>query len=134
MKALREIFNLILTIQAISFIIFIFENLENLEAVEIELDIMGDLVSFDLNLYGLLGVISFIFVIALIASFNIFGAGLNAEGTRTLLKYTSYMIIYGLASISLSYYLGPVGELNAFLQIVIAFVYILYIATTEMED
>lgn len=133
MKLTKNLFEFVITTQIIVFVVFLIENINTMDNVTIELELMGETSEFTLNLYGLLGIIAFVFVIALIGSVSIFGLGLNSEGTRTIVKYLAYVLIYILSSISFSYYLGALGEFYGFLEILFILIYLLNIIGSSME-
>lgn len=134
MKIYKKLFQFVLFVNTILLFIFIMENINNLDAIEFDIVVSGETFSFSLNLYQTLLIIGILFIVIILASINVFGLGLNTEGTKAIAKYLSLTGIIAVLTIASAYYLLQIGLLGLIFQLFMLVIYVLYAFTGLTES
>lgn len=125
MKLIKQLYSFVIFIQIVLTFLFILENVNNLDEIEYSFAIGEDEFSFTLNIYTALLVIAIVCGIVMLASINVFGGGLNTEGTKTLSKFVSMIALLGVLSLGTSYYLLSITTIGLIMNLFIIMVYVL---------
>lgn len=134
MKVINNVFSFIITIQSVLFLFFLIENINNLDNIPFIFVFAGDTFSFTINIYSAFLFIATIFTVVLIAGINIFGGGLNSQGTKTMSKYMGLIAVLLVLGIGSSFYILALGQIGFFIDLIIILVYVLYSFSTLVED
>ena len=134
MNVIRRIFSFVITIQIVLFLFFLIENINNLDNIPFVFVFAGDSFSFSLNIYSAFLFIGTIFIVVIVAGINIFGGGLNSQGTKTMSKYMGLIAILLVLGIGSSFYILALGQIGFFIDLIIILIYVMYSFTTLVED
>lgn len=123
MKSIRRIFEFVFYIQFFMLMIFILENINDLSNITIQYGLSEDIQLVEIDLYNLLTTMFIIMIIAIVMSINIFGGGLNSQGSQTAGKYLVLGFLAILMFIGSSYYLLSLGWFGVVMQMFMAIIY-----------
>jgi hypothetical protein len=99
------------------------ENINNLSEIEVEFDLFSETDVIEINLYSIIGAIVIIMLITIVASFSIFGAGINSAGTSLLGKYMSFFAVFALLQLGTAYYVGRLAWFGVLILVIFTIVY-----------
>jgi hypothetical protein len=126
-------FEFVVTVQIVMTLIFFLENLETLNDIVYVFAIGTSTYTVNVNMYSLLGIIGIAFVIVILFSFNLFGSGLNEEGTRALGRYVGIVLMYLVTNIGCAYYLLRIANIGFIIELFFAIVYVLNTLNLNLE-
>ena len=130
MSIIKKLYDFILTIQIVLLFIFIVINYANLDAVDFSINLDGAIYEFTLNMYIVVGIIGVLFLIIILSSISIFGAGLNDTGSQNIGKYLSLSALLGFFTLISSYFILPFGYFGVMAQLFCIIIYVLYAIET----
>jgi hypothetical protein len=130
----KQVFELILSVRVTAFFVFILLNIYELDEVEydIALPTFGS-ESGSFSFYSIIAILGIIFALVLIFSVGIFGIGFNTAGTYTILRYVSYIFLWIILGLGLTYYLQFEPAFSFVIEVVSTIVFVLYLLTTNVE-
>lgn len=119
-----KMFDFVVFAQIFMFFMFLLQNIYTLDNVVIETtELEGSTEEFTFNFYTVMATIVAIMVLAIVASLNIFGGGLNATGSSLMAKYLGMFAMVGILFVGSAYYFLPMGVLGVILTIMFGMVY-----------
>jgi hypothetical protein len=119
-----RMFDFVVFAQVFMFFMFLLQNIYTLDNVVIETtEFEGTTTEFTFNFYSVMATIVAIMVMAIVASLNIFGGGLNSTGSSLFAKYSAMFAITGIFLVGSLYYLLPMGVFGVIIIIMIGMVY-----------
>ncbi len=133
MKIIKQLFEFVIFVQTIMFLLFIILNINNLNDIIVGMVIEGNNEEFSVNFYSILIVVGALMLLGIVASLNLFGGGLNEEGSRLLMRYLSFFLFIALLFTGSMYFLFPLGVLGVILNILFVIVSAMYILDSMMD-
>jgi hypothetical protein len=109
---IRHLFTLVITVQLSALMVLVLTNLYTLDSVTYTFDMPSgfDDTSGGINFYELIGVIGIVYALVITLSIGVFGIGLNAAGSWTILRWVSSIFGWMVLSLGTAAYLAPFPE------------------------
>lgn len=131
---LTQIFEIIMAVRIVAFFVFILMNIYDLDQVSYDLALPGyDSTAGSFSFYNMVGILAVIFALVLLFSIGIFGIGLNTAGTYTIIRYVSYMFLWIILGLGLTYFLQFEPAMSFVIEIISTIVFVLYMVTTNVK-
>lgn len=132
-RILKAIFELVVAIQFVCFIVFVVSNINTLDSVSYTFTLSEDDYAMTIDFYDILEIITIIFVVTIITSLSILGVGFSSEGTKTIVKYISFTLLFIILGLGTSYYLQGYPQVLLIFELFSAIVYFFYLMWSNME-
>lgn len=125
-RIFRQLFQFVIFFQFLLFIMFVLEHITQLGSIQFDLSILGSSYDFNINFYAIIGIIAIFYGIVLLLSINVFGFGLNEEGSKNVSRLVSLIAIITVLALTNSYYVLQFGFIGLLIEIMILIVYLFY--------
>jgi len=134
MRLFKKLYSFVIFFQFCLFVIFVLENITNLNKITFNLAVLGQTYNFTINFYVVIGIIAVFYALVLLMSVNVFGFGLNEEGSRNMGRLISLIAIISVLTLTNSYYVLQFGNVGLIFEVLLLMIYLFYAIDSTNVD